>query len=252
MKIHFYSSTTQTAVETKEVYVSAFGQEPIETADVIVALGGDGTMLDVLQEQLEKNISIPTYGLNYGTYGFLLNENIKGNLIESIQRSHRVKINPLQMVAKTSEGKEIKSYAINDVYINRRSSQSCKLKIYVDNTLRIETFSGDGVIVASSVGSTAYNRSAGGPIIPLNSGLMALTPICGFLPKKWSGAILPENSEVFIEVLDKDKRPIVLVADSNEYIDVVSVKINHKNTPNLHLLFNEECTLNEKLIKEQF
>lgn len=249
MKIHFYSNKKS----DKNNYVDVYGQSSIEDCDVIVVLGGDGTMLDVLQEQLDKKISKPTYGINYGTYGFLLNE--KSNiemLINKINLSHRIKINPLKMVATTVDDRKIETYAVNDVYVNRMSSQSCKLKISVDNNVRIESFSGDGVIVASSVGSTAYNRSAGGPIIPLNSGLMALTPICGFIPKKWAGAILPESSIIQIDFMDLEKRPVVLVADSTEFKDVKSVSIHHKNTPNLHLLFDEECSLNEKIIREQF
>lgn len=255
MNIHFISSNVDEAKKDKEKYISIFGQSSIEDADVIVVLSGDGAILDAMHRILNKNINTPIYGINYGTIGFLLNEkqnDLYDNLLSRIANAFTVDIAPLQVEITQQNSNIIHSYAINDVYLNRASNQSCRLDVYVDDIKRIEGFSGDGIILSSEVGSTAYNRSAGGPIIPIGSGLLALTPICSSYPRHWSGALLPQTSIIRLEVLDETKRKVIVVADNKEIKDPKYIKISQASTPKLKLMFDKESTLHEKIIKEQF
>lgn len=224
--------------------------EQFKSSDVIIVKGGDGTLLECIHFLIDNNLNKKIYGLNYGTYGFLMNDKKSISEIDFDNLSSTT-ISPLKIRIDTDSG-IVETYSINDVYVNRAKSQACKLKIDVDNITRIESFSGDGIIVSTPVGSTAYNRSAGGSIIPLGSKLLNLTPICGFLPKKWSGAILSEESLISISVLEKEKRPINLYADYKEFSGIRSFQVSMNKNINIELLFDKNNSMYEKYISEQF
>lgn len=255
MKIHFISSNVHEAKKDKEEYIRIYGQSPIDECDIIVVLSGDGAILDTMHRLLDKNLKAPIYGINYGTVGFLLNEKQSppyDTLLSRIDSAFGVEVTPLEVEIKLQDDTMHRAYAINDVYLNRSSNQSCKMNVYVDDIKRIDGFSGDGIILSSEVGSTAYNRSAGGPIIPIGSGLMAITPICGSYPKHWRGALLPKKSTIRLEVLDEKKRKVTVVADNKEFPNPKEIKIYQTPTLRLVLLFDKESTLHEKIIREQF
>ncbi len=222
-----------------------------ENADVIVVLGGDGFMLRSLHNTQRLNKKI--YGLNCGTVGFLMNNPTEDflDLINRIEKATLTKLYPLKMVAYTHSGKFIRN-AINEVTIFRQSHQAAKIRITINGVERIANFVGDGLIVATPAGSTAYNLSAHGPIIPLGAPLVALTPICPFRPRRWRGALLPDKAKIKIDVLTPEKRAVNATADDQTIFDVKSVEI-YKNTYNSYdILFDDSHNLEERIIKEQF
>jgi len=218
--------------------------------DVIVVLGGDGFMLQVLHKYMHRHI--PVYGMNCGTVGFLLNSYSPERLVERIGEARRAVMHPLAMYARTAEGKERHELAINEVSLYRESRQAAKLRVSIDHVVRIPEMIADGVLIATPAGSTAYNFSAGGPIIPLSGNTLALTPIAPFRPRRWKGALLHHNSSVTFEVLESDKRPVSAVADFTEVRDVVSVTIYEERSISLALMFDPEHNLEERILKEQF
>ncbi len=218
--------------------------------DVIVALGGDGFMLQVLHKYMHRNI--PVYGMNCGSVGFLLNSYQVGNLQERIETARRATLHPLVMYARTADGKERQELAINEVSLFRESRQAAKLRISIDHVVRVNELIADGILVSTPAGSTAYNFSAGGPIVPLNGDLLALTPIAPFRPRRWRGALLNHQSSITFEVLEADKRPVSAVADSTEVRDVVSVSVFEDRGIFLSLLFDPERNLEERITSEQF
>lgn len=218
--------------------------------DVIVALGGDGFMLQVLHRYMHRNI--PVYGMNCGTVGFLLNSFHADNLLERIQNARRATLHPLVMYARTADGKERQELAINEVSLFRESRQAAKIRVSIDHVVRVHDLIADGILVATPAGSTAYNFSAGGPIIPLNGGLLALTPIAPFRPRRWGGALLNHQSSITFEVLDAEKRPVSAVADFTEVRDVISVSVFEDRKISLSLLFDPEHNLEERIMSEQF
>lgn len=255
MNIHFISSNVAEAKKDKEEYIKIYGQSPITECDVIVVLSGDGAILDTMHRLLDKHIKTPIYGINYGTVGFLLNEKQSppyDTLLSRIESAFSVEVTPLKVEISLQDGTQQNAYAINDVYVNRSTNQSCRMDVYVDDIKRIEGYSGDGIILSSEVGSTAYNRSAGGPIIPIGSGLMAITPICGSFPKHWRGALLPKKSTIRLEILDEKKRKVDVVTDNKEFPNPKEIKIYQDPTLRLELLFDKESSLHDKIIKEQF
>ncbi len=218
--------------------------------DVIVALGGDGFMLQVLHKYMHRNI--PVYGMNCGSVGFLLNSYSPANLLERIEVARRAILHPLIMYTRTVDGRERQELAINEVSLFRESRQAAKLRVTIDHVVRVQEMIADGIIVSTPAGSTAYNFSAGGPIIPLNGHLLALTPIAPFRPRRWRGALLNHQSSITFEILEADKRPVSAVADFTEVRDVKSVSVFEDRSVSLSLLFDPEHNLEERITLEQF
>ncbi len=218
--------------------------------DAMVVLGGDGFMLQMLHRYMHRNI--PTYGMNCGSVGFLLNSYHPDHLLERIENARHSTLHPLSMYTRTRDGKERQELAINEVSLFRESRQAAKLRVTIDHVVRVTELIADGILVSTPAGSTAYNFSAGGPVIPLNGGLMALTPIAAFRPRRWRGALLNHQSSVTFEVLESDKRPVSAVADFTEVRDVISVSVFEDRSISLSLLFDPEHNLEERITKEQF
>ncbi len=221
-----------------------------DAADVIVVLGGDGFMLQTMHQYMARNI--PFYGMNCGTVGFLLNSYSPKRLLERITEARSHKLHPLCMYVRNLHGKDYELLAINEVSLFRQTRQAAKIRITVDHVVRIPEMTSDGVLVATPAGSTAYNSSAGGPIIPLDSNVIALTPLSPFRPRHWHGALLNHRSSVMFEVLDPKKRPVSAVADFTEIRDVVSVAVHEHQKMLINVLFDAEHNLEERIIKEQF
>ena len=237
----------QTALsKLRKTYNSVTPQD----ADVIIALGGDGFILQTLHRYMEQKI--PVFGMNRGSIGFLMNDFLLENLAERLVNSQCMTLYPLRMKAITADGQIKEALAINEVSLLRQTYQAAKLKIKIDNVVRMEELICDGALVSTPAGSTAYNLSADGPIIPLNAEIMALTPISAFRPRRWRGALLPHMTKVNIKVLDHKKRPVSATADDKEIRDVVEVSITEDKKSSFQLLFDPETNLEERIIKEQF
>lgn len=238
------------------------GAEPLQTAhdwvkpadaDVFVVVGGDGFMLHTLHDMLDKQWLRPCYGINLGTVGFLMNGNGRKRTIgERIARARRVSVKPLEMRATAQNGDEFCYYAINEVSLLRETRQTAKLEVKVNGKVRMAELACDGVLVATPAGSTAYNLSASGPILPLGSNMLALTPISPFRPPRWRGAILPDSAEVEFRVREPAKRPVSAVADQKEVRDVRDVRIAAAREKELTLLFDPGRSLEERIFAEQF
>ena len=221
-----------------------------EVADIVVALGGDGFMLESLHRCLERGQ--PIYGMNRGSVGFLMNTFEEGGLLERLAKAEPVKVHPLCMTATDTGGTEHRALAINEVSLLRQTRLAAKLRIEVDGIERMPELVCDGTLVATPAGSTAYNVSAHGPIIPMGAGLLALTPISAFRPRRWRGALLPEKSAVSFEVIDPEVRAVSATADFTEVRDVVRVGVRQDNETAVTLLFDPEHDLEERIVKEQF
>lgn len=219
-------------------------------ATIIIALGGDGFMLETLHAQFGDGVAI--FGMNCGTVGFLMNEYREDNLYERLERSEKVTLHPLKMQAETTDGTPAEALAINEVALFRQSRQAAKLRIRIDEIVRLEELVCDGALVATPAGSTAYNLSAHGPILPLGTPLLALTPISAFRPRRWRGALLPQRAEVEMEILESSKRPVSATADFTEIRNVRLVRVREDRKTELHLLFDPEHNLEERILKEQF
>lgn len=249
-KIAFVATTTTSARKALKGLTTRYGNAPIEQADVVVALGGDGLMLQTLHRLMGRKI--PIYGMNRGSVGFLMNEFRENDLHERLARAHRSVVHPLTMCATDTSGQSSKSYAINEVSLLRANFQAAKLKISIDSHVRLETLICDGLIVATPAGSTAYNLSANGPILPLEAPLLALTPISAFRPRRWRGAILPQRARVLVEVLEPTKRPVNAVGDNVEVKDVRCVEIAMDSSQDLVMLHDPGHSLDERILREQF
>lgn len=223
---------------------------PVEEADVLVALGGDGVMLQTLHANINR--PIPIYGMNFGSVGFLMNEYHDEELIDRLQQAEENIIHPLKLEAFNGKGEPWKALAINEVSLFRRSHQAAKLKISVDGRTRLNELICDGVMVATPAGSTAYNFSAHGPILPVGAQLLALTPISPFRPRRWRGALLSNRALVEVEVLEAEKRPVSAVADHREFQDIRRVEIAEDTDISLRLLFDPGHALDDRIINEQF
>lgn len=220
---------------------------PPEKADIVVALGGDGFLIETLARTLDK----PVFGMNTGSLGFLMNPLSTDNLIRRVADAEAQTLHPLQAIAQTADGKTHRLEAINDVSLLRAGAQAAHLRIRVQNKIRMDTLIGDGVIVATPTGSTAYNLSAGGPVLPLDANVLALTPIAPFRPRRWRGAIVSAQHTLSFETLQADKRPVLLSADSRQVQNVLSVEVT--TSPRQHiLLFDPERNLSERLHQEAF
>lgn len=250
MKIHFFAAETDKALEAREKLVKKYGDTARDEADVIVALGGDGAMLHALHDSIA--LGKPVFGMNRGSVGFLLNEYRDDDLQARLAKAQVVKLNPLAMKVKTQDGRCEDALAVNEVSLLRETRQAAKLKITIDGIVRLEELICDGVIVSTPAGSTAYNLSAHGPIIPLSAGILALTPISAFRPRRWRGALLPKSAKLKLEVLEARNRPVSAVADFTEIRDVETVEVWQDNNVEISLLFDPEMNLDERMIKEQF
>lgn len=222
----------------------------LELADVIVALGGDGIMLETLHRFIDRNV--PIYGMNRGTVGFLMNEYAEEELKERLEVAEAVNLHPLRMTTRSVDGTMAEALAINEVSLLRESRQAVKLRISIDGKQRLDELICDGVLVSTPAGSTAYNLSAHGPIIPIGSDILALTPISAFRPRRWRGALLPAGAAVRIEVLETEKRPVSAVADYTEVRDVIDVDVIEDRSVTLTILFDPEHNLEERILREQF
>ena len=227
-----------------------FNLQELEKYTVIITLGGDGEILKVLH--MTKKNNIPIFGINKGSIGFLLNKYKTKNLIERIKNAESVKLYPLKISVITKNNKIIIAHAFNEVSLLRQTNQIAKIKILIDDTKRIDTLYADGIIVATPIGSAAYNFAAYGPIIPLNSNIIALRPISPFRPRRWDGALLHYKSIIRFEILEFDKRPVSIAADSDEIGEIKSVEIFLDYDTKKELLFDRENHLLERILKEQF
>ena len=241
MKIHFYAADTPQAHEAKNILIRFYGDTSLDEADAVVALGGDGSMLHALHDSV--NHGKPVFGMNRGSVGFLLNEYCEEGLSERLQKAHTVKINPLRMKVKTTAGQFQDELAINEVSLLRETRQTAKLRIKIDDVVRLEELICDGIIIATPAGSTAYNLSVHGPIIPLGAGVLAMTPISAFRPRRWRGALLPQSSRIVFDILEACNRPVSAVADFTEIRDVETVEIWRDETVEISLLFDPEMNL---------
>ena len=250
MKFHFIASENPEAKEALKVLIKRYDQAKLELSDVIIAIGGDGMLLKALRNSIEKNT--PVFGLNKGNVGFLMNELSFDNLENRIQTARKVKMHPLFMSAHKINGNIFTELAVNEVSILRQTHQAAHLKITVDKKERLNELVCDGILVSTPIGSTAYNLSARGPIIPLNANILALTPISSFRPRRWRGALLPQRVKIRIEVLNYDTRPVSATADNVEARDIKYIEISTDKTKKLTILHDSDHSLDERIMKEQF
>ena len=250
MKFYFSNSKSKEAIEAKEYLVSKYGQNQPKDADIIVPIGGDGFMLKNLHDfhQLNK----PFFGINCGSVGFLMNAKNDEDLEILVKQSHETILYPLQMNATDSNNKSFTSIAFNEVSMMRQTHQASKIKIKINEIERIKELVCDGVLVATAAGSTAYNLSAHGSIIPLNSNLLALTPISAFRPRRWRGALLQHNTNIKFEVIDNINRPVSVTADHSEFRNIVKVDIISSQKSSCKILLDSKHSMEERVLKEQF
>ena len=249
-KIAFVASQVVIAQNALDRLSRRYGNVAPENADVVVALGGDGFMLQTLHGTM--NVDAPVYGMNCGTIGFLMNEFHEDDLTERLAAAEEEKINPLKMVAEGADGKRHEALAINEVSLLRAGPQAAKLRITVDGKVRMEELVCDGALVCTPAGSTAYNYSAHGPILPIGSDVLALTAMAAFRPRRWPGALLSKKSRVRFDVIDPDKRPVMADADSRSVRDVIWVEIRSFPSVVHRILFDPGHGLEERLTREQF
>lgn len=249
-KLHFCASPRSDAQAALERMTRRYGQATLSEADVIVPLGGDGWMLETLRGRFADRV--PVYGMHRGTVGFLMNEYGEADLVERINSAVRAVIYPLEMRARRIDGTSELMLAINEVSLLRQTSQTAKLSIAVDGRVRLGELSADGVLVATPAGSTAYNLSAHGPILPIGANLLALTPISPFRPRRWRGALLRHDASVEIVVKDAEHRRVAASADTQEVRDVERVSVREDRSKPLTMLFDEGQALDERILQEQF
>ncbi|MFI4965304.1 MAG: NAD kinase [Caulobacterales bacterium] len=249
-RIAFTASERPEAQEARTRLAARYGEVPVSEAEVIVALGGDGFMLETFHDHMATGL--PIYGMNRGSVGFLMNDYSEAGLLERIAAAERAVIHPLRMTATDAHGRSHVALAINEVSLLRQTRQAAKLRISIDGKLRLGELSCDGALVSTPAGSTAYNLSAHGPIIPLDARVLALTPISAFRPRRWRGALLAHTAKVTFEILEAPKRPVSAVADNIEVRDVLAVHIAEDRDIALNMLFDEGRSLEERMLAEQF
>ena len=249
-RLAFCASDRPEAEEARDRLAARYGQTPEDEAQVVVALGGDGFMLETLHRHMDTGKLI--YGMNRGSVGFLMNDYVEDDLLERITAAERSVIHPLRMVAVDTSRKMHRALAINEVSLLRQTRQTAKLRIAVDGKVRLEELACDGALVSTPAGSTAYNLSAHGPIIPLDAKVLALTPISAFRPHRWRGALLSHTARVTFEILEADKRPVSAVADNFEVRDVLEVHVGEDRDVSLNMLFDAGRSLEERVLAEQF
>jgi NAD+ kinase len=249
-QIAFLAAPTPIATEARDALVARYGDCPLPQAAVVVALGGDGSMLETIHQVVSLNL--PVYGMNRGSVGFLMNTYSEDDLPGRLSRAQAAELHPLRMHAVTASGALEEALAFNEVSLLRQLRQASKIRISVDGRVRLEELSCDGVLISTPAGSSAYNLSAHGPIIPLSANLLPLTPISSFRPRRWRGALLPSTADVLFEVLEADKRPTAAVADFTEVRDVISVAVSEDRSVTVTVLFDPDRGLSERIIAEQF
>ena len=249
-RLAFVAAPTALAPEHRGRLAARYGEHKPAEADVVVCLGGDGFMLETLHAVLGRGL--PVYGMNCGSVGFLMNPFVADGLPERIARAQAAVLHPLRMHAVTQAGAVEEALALNEVSLLRQLRQAGKIRITVDGTTRLPELICDGVLVATPAGSTAYNLSAHGPIVPLSANLLPLTPISAFRPRRWRGALLPSTAEVLFEVLEPEKRPVAAVADFTEVRNVASVAVGEDRGLHVAVLFDPDQGLSERIIAEQF
>ena len=249
-RICILASPAPLAQESRARLTARFGDAPFEAADVVVCLGGDGFMLETLHRTLTHDV--PVYGMNCGSVGFLMNAYQEDDLPERLARAQDVVLHPLRMHAVTRTGAVEEALALNEVSLLRQMRQTAKIRIIIDGRVRLEELVCDGVLISTPAGSTAYNLSAFGPIVPLSANLLPLTPISAFRPRRWRGALLPSTADVTFEVLEGDKRPVSAVADFTEVRDVAIVAVSEDRSVRTTILFDPDQGLSERIVAEQF
>jgi len=251
VKVHFLTSGTSKSRAAHRLFVQKYGQTPLDQAEVIVSLSGDGMVLRAFHENIKRH-NIPIYGMNRGGVGFLTNKYSVDNLLGRIANAQQLKINPLIMTAEDSAKNEYESIAINEVYVVRDSNQTTKIRLTINDEVKIKELMCDGLIVSSTVGSTAYNFSAGGPVLPLGCGLLSVTAISSFRPRRWGGAVIPDSYTVTLEVLEGAKRPVKAVADYVEFPEMAKISIRKDKSACVTLLLDSVDDLQNRMINEQF
>jgi len=250
LRIAVFAADTEEAKLAEGRLKKRYPTVAADRAEIVVALGGDGMMLETLHRFIGRDM--PIYGMNCGTVGFLMNAYSEERLPERLAAAQAVELHPLRMTARNAAGLTEEALAINEVALLRQLRQAAKIRIRVDGILRMPELICDGVLLSTPAGSTAYNLSAYGPILPLGAGVLALTPISAFRPRRWRGAILPHAAEVVFEILENAKRPVSAVADYTEVRDVIEVKVREDRSVKLKLLFDPEHNLEERVLREQF
>ncbi len=251
-RLAIISSATPVAREAEAILREQHEFVPLDQADAVIVLGGDGHMLQVLHDLLENRRDIPAYGMNRGTIGFLMNGWQPGELLNRLQRAKSFSVKPLTTTVTTVSGQSFTLPAINEVSLLRETRQAAKIEISVNGRPVIPELICDGILVSTPAGSTAYNLSANGPILPLDSSLLALTPISPFRPRRWKGAILPDRYVIKLTILESSKRPVSAVADQREIRDIASVEVALDRSRSLTLLFDPEHALDDRIAMEQF
>jgi NAD+ kinase len=249
-KVGFVASETPDAQDAAASLARTYGNTAPEEADVVVALGGDGIMLQTLHRFMRS--AKPIYGMNRGSVGFLMNEFREEDLFERLEAAQRSVVHPLVMQARDIDDKTHTARAINEVSMLRQTYQAAKLMISVDGQVRLAELIADGVLLATPAGSTAYNLSVNGPILPLNAPLLALTPISAFRPRRWHGALLPDHARITVDVIEPDRRPVSAVADHNEIRAVAQVNVAMDHNIDLVMLHDRDHSLDERILREQF
>ncbi|RIJ26172.1 NAD kinase [Henriciella barbarensis] len=250
IKISFTASQRPEAQEALQRLSRQYGQYSEEEAEVIVALGGDGSMLNAMRRRFDDRK--PVYGMNRGTVGFLMNDYVEDKLVERLNKAEKAMLVPLRMVATDVHGEHFERLAINEVSLFRETAQSAKLRIRVDGNERMTELTCDGIMVATPAGSTAYNLSAHGPILPIGANLLALTPVSAFRPRRWRGALLRHDARVEFEIVEPNRRPVSAAADNQEVRDIAKVTVTEDRSKPLTMLFDPGHALDERILREQF
>ena len=251
-RIAIVAAPTALATACRTRLVRAYGDAGVDGADAVICLGGDGFMLETLHRLLAAGSGTPVYGMNCGSVGFLMNALDESDLPGRLSRAQAAVLHPLRMVAVTQTGAVEEAVALNEVSLLRQLRQAAKIRITVDGRVRLAELICDGVLVSTPAGSTAYNLSAHGPIVPLSANLLPLTPISAFRPRRWRGALLPSTADVLFEILEPEKRPVAAVADFTEVRRVASVAVSEDRSVSVTVLFDPEQGLSERIIAEQF
>jgi NAD+ kinase len=249
-RIHFVASQIKPAGEAAALMQKRYGQCDVDKAEIIVALGGDGFMLRTLHRFIQRDI--PVFGMKIGNVGFLMNMFSENDLMPRLEAARTVSLNPLRMEVQTGAGTETSALAINEISLLRQTNQAAHIRIFVNDIVKVDELVCDGVLLATAAGSTAYNFSVRGPILPLGTDALALTPISPFRPRRWNGAILPSSAQVRFEVLDHYKRNVSATADAHEVRDVIRVDAFEDKHTELKLLFDPDHSLEERILNEQF
>lgn len=251
-KLAFYAAATASAQEAKRRLVALYGEQPLAKAELLIALGGDGAMLSAVHKIMTAELKLPVYGMNRGSIGFLMNEYRANGLLARLVRAKPTLLTPLLMKARTLGGESMEALAINEVSLLRQTHQSAHIRITVDGKMRMGNLIGDGVLIATPAGSTAYNLSASGPIVPLNAGVLAVTAISPFRPRRWRGALVSHGATVHFKILQAATRPVLVAADSAELRDVVGVTVRRQSSASFTLLFDPGHALEERITAEQW